>query len=116
MEEHLFRYRWTAASDGAAVFAMPGDYVESGWHWRVVKCVVENETSNYTRLRVGVWSGAVFYPHDEIENPQAANIYFTEQDIHLSEGERLLFLLTGTFADDVVRAYVEVMQSREDRP
>lgn len=64
---------------------------------------IENKTTAYTKLRVGIWDGAVFHNYFEEVSPLAAQVYFTVDEIILREGMQLQAELQGcTSGDELV--------------
>jgi len=78
----------------------------------ITRISVENETSDYDRLRIGVVSANTFYPLEEDQNPNAITLYWTSADFYLGEGENLRLELTGTTAADRICVYIEGYTAR----
>ena len=64
----LYRYRITKVSDASDPLNIDADVLNPQWSWDVVRCSVENETTDYTKLRIGIVSGDVFHPLEEEVN------------------------------------------------
>jgi hypothetical protein len=68
---------------------------------------VENETTAYTNLRVGIKAGATFTPLEEEKTPVAAEVYWTKSDLKFVEHERVCCRLTGCTSGDVLKATIQ---------
>lgn len=80
--------------------------VEPGTILELTHVAVENRTTAYTRLVVGVADGISFYQKEEEDAPQANNIYWTKSKFLIPAGKRLRARLTGcTSGDDLHMTY-----------
>lgn len=61
---------------------------------------VENRTTAYTRLVIGVADGMSFYQKEEEDSPAANNIYWTKSWFLIPAGKKLRARLTGCTAGD----------------
>lgn len=68
---------------------------------------VENETTAYTSLRVGIKTGPTFTPLEEEMAPAAAEIFWTRSELKIIEHERICCRLTGCTSGDVLRATIQ---------
>lgn len=68
---------------------------------------VENETTAYTSLRIGIKDGNTFTPFEEETAPAAAEVYWTDSDIRIYEHERVCSRLTGCTNGDIIKATVQ---------
>lgn len=66
---------------------------------------VENLTTAYTSLRIGVFDNGVFHPYFEEKNPAAGEIYFTTDKIILRDGQQLQAELKGCTSGDHLEMY-----------
>jgi len=112
---NFFRRRITRDSNNATTFNIDDAPVEHGHMQALTRIVVENETSEYDQLRVGVVSGEVFYPLEEEKAPVDDQLYTLHEDIFLSEGEILRCELKGTTVGDRINLYVEGFEGRKDQ-
>ena len=81
-------------------------FVEPGTVLEVRHVAVENRTTAYTRLVIGVADGLSFFEKEEEDSPAANNIYWTKSKILIPAGKRLQARLTGcTSGDDLHMAY-----------
>jgi len=63
---------------------------------------VENQTTAFTKLRLGISNRGVDYFLDEIQNLLADELAICRSDVLLGDGDRFFAELTGTTTDDVV--------------
>lgn len=67
---------------------------------------VENRTTAYIRLVIGVADGISFYQKEEEDSPGANNIYWTKSKFLVPAGKKLRARLTGcTSGDYLVMCY-----------
>jgi hypothetical protein len=74
--------------------------VEPGHYLEVTHVAVENRTTAYTRLTIGVAGGLDFYENEEEDSPAANNIYWTKSKFLIPAGKRLRARLTGCTSGD----------------
>ena len=80
--------------------------VEQGMVLEVRHVAVENRTTAYTRLVIGVADGLSFYQKEEEDSPAANNIYWTKSKFLIPAGKKLRARLTGcTAADKIYMTY-----------
>jgi len=80
--------------------------VEPGTILEVRHVAVENRTTAYTRLTVGVADSFSFYEKEEEDSPAADNIYWTRSKFLIPAGKKLRARLTGcTSGDDLHMTY-----------
>ncbi len=80
--------------------------VEPGTILEVRHVAVENRTTAYTRLVIGVADPISFFQKEEEDNPAANNIYWTKSKFLIPAGKRLRARLTGcTSGDKIFMAY-----------
>lgn len=109
---NLFRRRITVDSGAEAPLNIDDEKIKSGYMAGIMRVSVENETNDYTRLRIGVYSGKVFHPHEEEQNPNEDTLYWSSEEFYLGEGENLRMELTGTTAADRINVYIEGYTAR----
>lgn len=63
---------------------------------------VENQTSPYTKVRLGINSGGVIHYIDELITVAADELVVSRSDILLGEGDVFFTELTGTTTGDVL--------------
>jgi len=81
-------------------------FVEPGMVLEVRHVAVENRTTAYTRLVIGVADGLSFLQKEEEDSPAANNIYWTRSKILIPAGKKLRAHLTGcTSGDDLHMTY-----------
>ena len=103
---NLFRRRITIVSAAEATLNINDELIKSGFIAGIMRVAVENETSDYTRLRIGVVSGNIFHPHEEEENPNANTLYWMSEEFYIGQGENLRIELTGTTSSDRINVYI----------
>ncbi len=69
--------------------------VEPGTILEVRHVAVENRTTAYTRLVIGVADGLSFFQKEEEDSPAANNIYWTSSYFLVPAGKKLRARLTG---------------------
>jgi len=74
--------------------------VEPGHVLEVRHVAVEDRTTAYTRLVIGVADGMSFYQKEEEDSPAANNIYWTRSYFLVPAGKKLRARLTGCQAGD----------------
>uniref|UniRef100_A0A6H1ZW38 Uncharacterized protein n=1 Tax=viral metagenome TaxID=1070528 RepID=A0A6H1ZW38_9ZZZZ len=74
--------------------------VEPGTILEVRHIAVENRTTAYTRLVIGVADGLSFFQKEEEDTPAANNIYWTRSKFLIPAGKKLRARLTGCIAGD----------------
>jgi len=80
--------------------------VEPGTILEVRHVAVENRTTAYTRLVIGVADGLSFFQKEEQDSPAANNIYWTRSKFLIPAGKKLRARLTGcTSGDDLHMTY-----------
>lgn len=63
---------------------------------------VENETSDFTRCRLGITNGGLNFYLDELQTIAACELCVSRSDIILGEGDIFFAELTGTVDNDVL--------------
>ena len=81
--------------------------VEQGFYFEVTHVAVENKTTAYTRLVVGVADGLSFFQKEEEDSPAANNLYWTKSKFLVPAGKKLRAHLTGCTAADVLNMTYE---------
>jgi len=103
----LYRKRIKKTSAGEATLDIDDSIVLEGKAIVYERVSVENRTTGYTRLVVGVVSADLFHQHEEHDNPGVDDIFWTTDDINVKQGENLRLRLTGTTNGDTIFIYVE---------
>lgn len=67
---------------------------------------VENKTSSFTKLRIGIFDNGFFYPFFEELAPQAGELYFITDELILRDGQQIQAELQGCTALDNLEMYV----------
>ena len=93
-------------SAGGAFDDLESDQVGQGMLFEATLVSVENRTTAYTRLTIGVADGLSFQELEEEDSPAADNLYWTPDKIKIPAGKRLRVRLTGcTSGDDLHLSY-----------
>jgi hypothetical protein len=100
--DHVYQERVGFTSAGAATEDVLDNILPPGQVLIATYVGVENRTSAYTRLLIGVKDGEVFHALFEQDSPAANNIYWMEHFIIAREGQRICARLTGATSGDVV--------------
>lgn len=74
--------------------------VPQGFILEVRHVAVENRTSGYTRLVIGVADGLSFFQKEEEDSPSANNIYWTSNYFLIPAGKKLRARLSGCTSGD----------------
>jgi hypothetical protein len=81
--------------------------VEPGTYFEVTHVAVENRTTAYTRLVIGVADGLSFFQKEEQDSPAANNIYWTRSKFLVPAGKKLRARLTGCISGDILNMTYE---------
>lgn len=81
--------------------------VEPGTILEIRHVAVENRTTAYTRLVIGVADGISFFQKEEEDSPPANNIYWTRSKFLIPAGKKLRARLTGCSAGDKIHMAYE---------
>ena len=93
-------------SSGATNEDLESPQVDPGTILEIRHVAVENRTTAYTRLVIGVADGLSFFQKEEEDSPAADNIYWTKSKFLIPAGKRLRARLTGcTAADELHMTY-----------
>lgn len=97
-----------AGSDGAAEFFLMDDPMKSGQWLFIQHATMENETTAFTRLRIGQGKDE-FDVHwwEEWVGPGVDILYWAEELFFVPEGHRVITRWDGTTAGDRLAAYLD---------
>lgn len=98
--DRLYRRKTDKRSDGSATFRLKLDPVDRKTLRVLTHVTVENQTTAYTKCRLGIQSGAVDHYLDELQTIAADELAVSRSDIILGEGDRFFAELTGTTSGD----------------
>lgn len=104
-KKHPFEHVLTAVAS-AGTNDLETDEVDEGLLYCYQRVVVENETSDYTDLRIFTTGGGFNHLVAEQDSPQSATGYWLSDPLYLREGQKLLCRLTGCTASDVLKVYL----------
>jgi hypothetical protein len=82
------------------------DRVDNDYRLRVNHLSVENQTTAYTRLVVGVVVGHTFHQLVEEDAPAAGDVYWHDRPFYVPEGCKVRVRLMGITAADVIQVYI----------
>jgi hypothetical protein len=88
------------ASSGGTYDDLESPLVLPGAIFEVRHVAVENRTTAYTRLVIGVTDGLSFFQKEEEDSPAANNIYWTKSKFLIPAGKKLRARLTGCTSGD----------------
>lgn len=80
--------------------------VFNDYRLRVEHISVEDQTTAYTRLVIGISRGHVFHELIEEDAPAVADIYWHDRPIYVPEGWKVRVRLMGITANDVIQVYI----------
>jgi len=103
----VYRKRLKATSAGETTLTIDDTIVSSEEAIVYRRISIENRTSNYTRLVIGVYSGGIFHQYEEHDTPQANDIMWVNDPIVVQANENLRIQLTGTTSGDEIYVYLE---------
>lgn len=73
----------------------------------ITHVAIENRTTAYTRLVIGVADGLSFSQKEEEDSPAANNIYWTKSKFLIPAGKKLRARLTGCTSGDILNMTYE---------
>ena len=95
------------ASSGGTYDDLESPPVEPGTILEITHVAVENQTTAYTRLTIGVADGTSFKEKEEEDSPPADDIFWTRSKLWVRPGSRLRARLTGCTSGDVLHLVYE---------
>lgn len=81
--------------------------VPPGYKRTIQHVSVEDETNDFTELRIGYLKNSTYHWWVEEENPKAAQLYWMRDPRVLEAGAILVIRFTGTTTADALAAYVD---------
>jgi hypothetical protein len=109
-KKHSFRdaLYLKAAGDTTDVLEYPQRrLVLPRYRYHITRVSFEDATTALTEVQVNVKRGGVtFYVMEQVA-PAAGRLYWTTEEIVLTEGERLSVYFSGATADDLLWVYLE---------
>jgi len=94
-------------SSGGTYDDLESEIVKPGTVLEVTHVSIENETTAYTRLVIGVADGISFWQKEEEDNPAADNLYWTRSKFFVPAGKKLRARCTGCTLGDKLRMTYE---------
>ena len=104
--ERVVRKQLSFVSAGVATEYINDAPVKKNQVLTLTRIALVNQTHSFTSLRVGVYSGGVFYPFEEQSSPAADTLYWTSDELIICSGENLRIELKGCTSGDIVRVYM----------
>ncbi len=103
-----FREKVEILSAGAGTNNLDHDPERPGKIYHYTEIIVENKTTAFTRLLIGVQSEDKLHNYEEQQSPAAATLYpwHPAQPVVVYENEFLRCTLTGVTAADVLELHV----------
>ena len=93
-------------SSGGTYDDLESHLVEPGTILEVTHVSIENRTTAYTRLVIGIADGTLFFEKEEQDSPAADNLYWASDKFFVPPGKKLRARLTGcTSGDDLHMTY-----------
>lgn len=106
MDKYAYRKHLYKASGGGTYDDINDEQVPNGYRLTVHHISVENQTTAYTRLVVGISNGNNFDQLIEEDSPAADNLYWHDRPIFVPEGWFIRCRLTGCTSADVLQVYL----------
>lgn len=105
-KKHALRLRYKAlASDGTLDY-VKSDKVKAGERWLIRSHSFENETGARGTIRGYIEGHGYNHWLWEQESPAAATLYWSEEDMILTEGERLCVRQASCTANDILQLLI----------
>jgi len=98
--KHIITDEVLKASSGGDYDDLESKRVDPACVLEVRHVSVENRTTAYSRLVVGMADGLSFFRKEEEDNPAANNLYWTKSHFLIPAGKKLRARLTGCTGGD----------------
>lgn len=116
MKEGPCSYAYRKHLTFTSVVATPEDIddskVKPGWLLKTTHISVENRTTDYTRLVIGISDGSRFDELEEEDGPLADDIYWSRSLILVPEGWFVRARLTGNTSGDIINVHIQGIMKR----
>ena len=99
---YLYRRTIRLTSDGSATVRLALRRIKARKMKTLTHVSVENQTTDYTKCRIGIRNGGNDHFLDELITVAANELVVSRSDALLGEGDVFFAELTGTTADDVL--------------
>jgi len=106
MEWQFYREILRRVSGSAAYIDLETPPLKAGEYLEVSHISVEDQTTAYTNLRIGIKSVGEFIPVEEEKVPAAGEVYWSKNPMVFYEHERVCCRLTGCTSGDVLQAVI----------
>ncbi|KKN32652.1 hypothetical protein LCGC14_0811750 [marine sediment metagenome] len=100
--KQIYRRKAEKISDGSAAVRLELDRVDPKILRVLTHITVEDQTTSFTKSRLGISNGAVDFYLDELTTIAASELAVSRSDILLGEGDIFFAELTGTTSGDVL--------------
>jgi hypothetical protein len=107
LSSDFFRKSFTLIATGSSIQNIFDTMVKPTFVHVYTNISIENLSSSYTELRVGVCSCGDFHNYLEHDDPQANFLYWVGREILIHEHERLQLQLTGLSTNDVIKLFLQ---------
>lgn len=103
-----YKKETTDVSDGAANYDVKLNAVRNTWKLTLQHISAEDETNNFTELKLGYKprNGREHWWVEEMA-PQAGRLYWMSYSKVLQEGDVPIIRFTGTIIGDVIKTYID---------
>lgn len=98
----IYRRTVRCASDGSATVRLKLSRIKAKRIRTLTHVSVENQTTDFTKCRLGINNGRVDYYLDELQTIAADELAISRSDIILGEGDVFFAELTGTTDGDIL--------------
>ena len=104
---YAYRKHLSLVSDGSTAEDIDDEKVKSRYILQVTQISVENQTTAYTRLVIGISDGVLFDELEEEDGPLVDDIYWSRSLILVPEGWFVRARLTGNTTSDIVNVFIQ---------
>ena len=112
-KKRLLELRYTGLGTAAAYDDVKSDRPQPGEVWCIQNAAIENETNNFTELRVFIEGRGYNHYLDEQDNPLAGHLFTLPRDVFIHENEMLVARFTGCTTGDKLAMYLSGYRQNE---
>ena len=106
-EKDFYNSPLSKISAGATYDDLSDSRVASGAFLVVTHISLENETTAFTKARVGIYYRGSIYWHEEEISPVAGELYWTRSRLFVPGDSNLILRLTGCTSGDSLKANIQ---------
>jgi len=99
---------------GATTLNLKHEDIERGWEYHYQHIAVENDTSSGATARFGTYRGNSFIPAEEQSSMTVDTLYWIDDEIICTEGQKAGIYISGATAGDVIIARFRGYKIRMD--